>query len=181
MSRIKTIHYYKESLTEDERQFLLKKLNQERPHFFKVLKTINLICLLFVALITFLMLVMYWIKPAATTIIKEDNPLTIGNILAISFWTYFSITVLINVAFGLRYRITIRKLKSDIESNEKIIEQTKILNKRFMPQNQAYYFYIESPNRYTIQVDENTYRMLEIGDELNLEYSEKSKIDFGYF
>lgn len=177
----KIIHYYKESLTEDERQFLLKKLHRERPNFLNVLKTINLICLIFIAFITILMLVIYWVKPEETTIIKEDNPLTLGKIFAISFWTYFSVATLINLAFWLRYRNTIGRIKSDIDSNEKIIEQTKILNKRFMPQNQAYYFYIDSPNRYTIQVDENTYRMLEIGDELNLEYSEKSKIDFGYF
>lgn len=62
-----------------------------------------------------------------------------------------------------------------------MIEKTHITEKKYMPQNDSYYFYLDSPTKLSIEVSQDDYRKLDIGDEINIEFGRYSKEYFGYY
>jgi hypothetical protein len=69
----------------------------------------------------------------------------------------------------------------DVKHQQKIIESVEIIQKKFMPQNQSFHFYIKSQIKMSIEVTQDDFLKFEEGDEINIEYSKYSKEYFGYF
>jgi len=70
---------------------------------------------------------------------------------------------------------------ADIRQRTKTIETAHILRKQYMARSDGYYFYIDSPNKMSIQVTIDDYQRLDTGDEVNIEYYTNSKLYLGYF
>lgn len=177
----KPLKFYKEGLNEDELSFLKSKYQKDWKDFMNSYKIITLMCTVFSIVLLALFLFIYWLEPEQSTDYPEDNPLTLADILLTAGLGFLTILLLINISFGIRYQTYILPIKRDLQSEEKIIEQARIINKKFMPQNQTFHFYIDSPGKLSIEVDQTTFRSLQVGDEINLEYTERSKVNFGYF
>lgn len=79
------------------------------------------------------------------------------------------------------YRRNLKKMQDDLSHRIKVIERTRITRKQFMPQNNTYYFYIDSAVKLSIEVAQEDYHRLDQGDELNIEYAARSLIYLGYF
>ena len=69
----------------------------------------------------------------------------------------------------------------DLLAQVKVIEVNQITRKQYMPQNNTYYFYIQSPARLSIEVTQQDFYRLNEGDEVSIEYALHSKLYLGYF
>lgn len=98
---------------------------------------------------------------------------------------YFGFTAfllsLCTLAVWLSYRLYLRKVLWDLKSLTKTIEQSHITRKQYMPQNKSYHFYIDSPNRLSIEVSQDDFYHMDEGDEVSIEYTTHAKIFLGYF
>lgn len=81
----------------------------------------------------------------------------------------------------LVYRYSLQKLQYDVKHTTKTIELTRITRKQYMPQNNTFYFYLDSPHKLSIEVSELYFRKLDQGDEVNIEYSTYARLYLGYY
>lgn len=155
-----------EPLSNDELFFLKKKEQLDRHYFYLAVRAIMIICFVIPFLIA-------WIS----AIYGLPN--------AFGYRKYFTGVGFLICFAGLctyiSYHYYLRKVQQDIQHNTKVIERTQITQKKFMPQNGAYYFYLNSPIKLSIEVSEQDYHRLEAGDEVNIEYTTYSKQYLGYF
>ena len=99
-----------------------------------------------------------------------------------AYW-YAQITMVLMFIFVMMATYT-RKLlfiNLDLKHQQKMIESVEIIQKKFMPQNQSFHFYIKSQIKLSIEVTQNDFLKFIEGDEINIEYSKYSKEYFGYF
>lgn len=161
---LKTIRL--EPLTEDEINFLSQKQEKESRAYYFGMKIMAGVCILL--------------------------PLGIANIIILdetqnlSFWeAYLYAQIIMLIIFILVMMATyIRKLfyiNQDLKHRQKIIESTEITQKKFMPHNQSFHFYINSQIKLSIEVSQEDFLNFVEGDEINIEYSQYSKEYFGYF
>jgi hypothetical protein len=157
---------YIEPLNADELAFLKRKETRDRRQFFKVLRILLPICF-------GLPFATAWGKAIA----GMENPF--------SFVGYFiGVAVLLFLTLGgavLAYRSNLYKLHLDLQHGTKTIERTTITRKRFMPQTNTCFFYLDSPVKLSVEVSPQYFERLAAGDELNIEYATYSKAYFGYF
>lgn len=180
MSLIAPTRFYLDDMNQDEVAFLTRRLKSEKIKFGKSYKLTFFISLAVVILIAILMYLMHVIEPKKPDDehITEITPALILEIAGISF---LGICSLFSTIFlGLYYQ-SIFLLAKDIRRKIKIVEQANILDKKYMPHNDTYHLILDSPKRYTMEVDRDFYHHYHIGDEVNLEYARFTKIDFGYF
>ncbi|RYD55677.1 MAG: hypothetical protein EOP56_15275 [Sphingobacteriales bacterium] len=157
---------YNEPMTYDELDFLSKKEAGERAQYYRFIRIamiLSFICPFVIA----------WLK----AIEGMDDPFSIVS--------YFGGVLLLlafsGVAIWLTYKRNLGKIHSDLHYKTKTIEQTHITRKQFVPQNNTYHFYIDSPIKLSIEVTPDDYRRLDKGDELSIEYSTYSQLYLGYF
>lgn len=157
---------HNEPLDADEVAFLRRKEERERKQFYKLIRRL----MLFAFIIPF---AMAWFRAAE------------GDELAFSFARYFFgvffLLVFTSVVTYIAYHRTLRRVQFDIKHRTKTIESTHITRKQYMPHNNTYYFYLDSPNKLSIEVQEHDYRRMDSGDELSIEYTTYSKQYLGYF
>ena len=157
---------YLEPLTADERAFLVRKETRDRRQFYRVMRVLLPICFA-------LPFAMAWGKAIAGL----PNPF--------SYASYFiGVGVLLFLTLGgafLAYRSNLWLLHQDLRSNTKTIERATITRKRFMPQTNTCFFYLDSPVKLSVEVSAQYFDRLDAGDELNIEYATYSKAYFGYF
>jgi hypothetical protein len=157
---------YSEPLETDELAFLSKKEEKERKQFYKVIRVFMLFSFI-------LPYIVAWFRAAD----GAQNPFSYFNyFIGVAFLLSFS-----GVATYIGYHRTLKQVQLDIRDRTKTIERTHITRKQYMPQNNTYYFYIDSPNRLSIDVSEQDYHRLDSGDELSIEYTTHSKLYLGYF
>lgn len=157
---------YVEPLEQEELAFLLKKERKDRRHFYKAARAIMIICFI-------VPFIFAWFN----AIEGEPNAFSpVRYFLGVGFLLGFS-----GLTGYISYYYYLRKIQSDIRHHTKTIERAHILRKQFMPQNNAYYFYLDSPNKLSIEVTEGDFRRLNQGDEVNIEYTTYSKMYLGYF
>jgi hypothetical protein len=160
------IHYYVEPLDIGELRFLQKKEQHDRKQLYKVVRI-----LLFLSFI--IPFIVAWFR----ALNGAPNPF--------SYLGYFvTVIVLLGISgIGLyfAYRSSLQMVRRDVHRRTKTIEQTHITRKQYMPQNNTWYFYLDSPTRLSIEVDEADYNRLREGDELNIEYTTYAKLHLGYF
>jgi glucan phosphoethanolaminetransferase (alkaline phosphatase superfamily) len=157
---------YSEPLEQEELAFLMKKERKERNQYFKLIKWLMVFCFLCPFAVA-------WMK----AIEGAEDPF--------SYITYFGGVFFLACFAGsgtyFVYYYNLRKIQSDIRHKTKTIERAHITRKQFMPHNNTYHFYIDSPNRLSIEVTAIDFHRLDKGDELSIEYTTYSKLYLGYF
>ncbi|HTN46810.1 MAG TPA: hypothetical protein VL098_10725 [Flavipsychrobacter sp.] len=157
---------YKTALSKDELSFLKQKEMKERKQLYKVVRVLMIMC---------------FICPFAGAWIKALK----GDELAFSYLYYFlGVTFLMffsGIGVFMSYRAHLYKVRQDIRHATKTVETVQITRKQYMPSNNTYYFYLSSPVKLSIEVEEEYYRSLEKGDQVNIEYTPYSKQYLGYF
>lgn len=157
---------YREPLTKDELVFLRRKEAKERKQLYSVMSVFMVMC---------------FICPFATAWVKA----AFGDERAFSYFNYF-----LGVGFLLcfsgfcilfSYYRTLHKVVQDIKHGTKTIERTYITRKQYMPAGNAFYFYISSAIKLSIEVEEVDFRRLKEGDELSITYTSYSNFYLGYF
>ena len=102
-----------------------------------------------------------------------------------SYVMYFSGVAILGSLTGvgafIAYRNNLHRIHLDLQKNTKTIERTIITSKRFMPQTNTCYFFLDSPTKLSIEVSQESFDLLNVGDEVNIEYSTYGKAYFGYF
>jgi hypothetical protein len=155
-----------EPLNSDELRFLKKKEERDRHYFYRAVRGILVICFV-------LPFIIAWIAALY------------GLPNAFGYRKYFTGVAFLVVFSGLctyiSYYYFLRKVQQDIRHHTKTIERTQITQKKFMPLNGSYYFYIDSDVKLSIEVTEQDFHRFEDGDEVNIEYTTYSRQYLGYF
>lgn len=165
MKKLQVISY-EELMDRQELAFLVDKDEKESSQFYKVMRIIMILSFL-------LPFIIAWFRAFG----GDENPF--------SYFFYF-IGVFILLSFSslcayIAYRRSLHKVKQDIRQQTKVVEKVHITRKQYMPHNRLFYFYIDSPNKLSIEVSESDYYNMEKGDELSIEYSKNAKFYLGYF
>lgn len=160
------IRYYVEPLNNEELNFLQKKEQQDRKQLYKVVRALLFLCFIIPFIVA-------WFR----ALNGATNPF--------SYLAYFvTVIVLLTIScigLYLAYHSNLQLVRRDIHHRTKTIEQTHITRKQYMPQNNTWYFYLDSPTRLSIEVNEADFQRLREGDELNIEYTTYAKLHLGYF
>jgi hypothetical protein len=157
---------YNEPLNERELAFLEEKEAKERKQYFKVFQA--------------LMAGSFLIPFMASWYRAYD-----GAPNAFSYLKFFvSATILLTisaVAVYLSYKAYHKTMTLDIRDKTKTIETNRITKKVTIASKNAYYFYIDSAVKLSIEVTEEYFHSLNDGDEVSIEYTTHSKLYLGYF
>ncbi|MEZ5015563.1 MAG: hypothetical protein R2800_00800 [Flavipsychrobacter sp.] len=166
----KESYIYTEALTKEEYAFLEKKAEKEGAQFYKVARVLMAFCFI-------IPFIFAWFQAA------EGDEIEIE--IAFSYARYFFGVLFLLVFAGsimfVSYKRNLGKLHADLKDKLKVIERTYIKRKQYMPHNNSYYFYLESPNKLSIEVRAQDFNNYANGDELNIEYAAHSKFYFSYF
>jgi hypothetical protein len=155
-----------EPMDADELAFLKRREGRDRRGYYQVMK-------IFMSLSFILPFAMAWFRAFN----GEDDPFSYGYYFAgVGFLLCFSSGVMY-----IGYYSGLRKLRRDIHDRTKTIERTHITRKQFMPRVGRYYFFLDSPNRLSIEVNSSDYNTMDSGDELSIEYTTHSKVYLGYY
>jgi len=104
---------------------------------------------------------------------------------AFSPFKYFSaagvLLSLSSVSVYIAYRTYLHKVQLDIRDRTKTIERNHITKKLHLRSKDAYYFYIDSAIKLSIEVKHEDYLLMDVGDEVCIEYTSHSKEYLGYF
>jgi hypothetical protein len=160
------IKIYTETLEQKELAFLVDKEHKDKRTYYKIFRMLMIGCFVFPFIGS-------WYRAV------EGAP------NAFSAPRFFVSTILLlgvsGTAMWMAYRVNLRKIQADLHERTKTIELAHILRKQYMHRSDAYYFYIDSPTKMSIQVTRDDYDRLDIGDEVNIEYYSNSKLYLGYF
>lgn len=169
-----------EALTEDQVVFLQKRYDAEIKKFKRArnatLKFGSIAGIIF-STIFFLLNKLAPIEEYA----ENQERMSDGTAILIGFLCTLGLIGIILTAFVIAYFANFRSIKMDMEESTKLIEIAHIKEKKFMPHNETYHFILDSPTRYSMEVDATDFQFYALGDEINLEYTTHSKIDLGYF
>jgi hypothetical protein len=157
---------YNEPMDGDELAFLYRKEEKERMQFYKVIRILMILSFICPFVIA-------WFRAVEG---QEDPFSYLHYFVGVVFLLCFS-----GAGVYLAYHRNLKRVQQDIKISTKTIELTHITRKQYMPQNNTYYFYLDSPNKLSIEVNEEDYRRLEQGDEVNIEYTTFAKLYLGYF
>lgn len=157
---------YNEQLDTEELAFLVKKEARDKTMMYKLIRVLMVFCFVIPFIAT-------WFR--ATDGVPDPFSYTyyFSGVLFLACFSGFAVFV--------SYRRTLYKIEQDIRHRTKTIERTHITRKQFMPQNNTYYFYLNSPNKLSIEVKQEDFHAMQNGDELNIEYTTYSKFYLGYF
>lgn len=163
---MRAIRIYTEQLSFEELSFLEEKEQKDKGQFYLIMRIVVTASLIIPFLYS-------WYRAFE----GEDNPFS-----PIYYFAGLAVTVTVALIAGyILYKKGLYKLRVDLKEQTKTIENTHITRKQYMPRNNAYYFFLDSPTKLSIQVSEADYNNMQKGDELNIEYATHSKFYFGYF
>ena len=160
------VQKYIEPLNEGELAFLERKESKERNQYYKVFQLLMLLS--FVIPFAGAWYRAYDGAPNAFSATKFF--VTAGVLLSIS-----------TVSTYITYRINLRKVQLDIADRTKTIEISHIIRKLHIAAKNAYYFYIDSNVKLSIEVSYDDYTRMSAGDEVCIEYTTHSMQYLGYF
>lgn len=160
------LYRHNEPMSDEELVFLRRKERKERSSLYRVMRILMIFC--FVC-----PFVVAWLRAFA----EQPDPFSPAYYFGgVAFLMCFA-----GLAVYIAYSHTLKKVQSDIRHRTKTIERTHITRKQFMPHNNEFYFYLDSPHKLSIEVSEADFRSLEKGDEINIEYTTYSQFYLGYF
>lgn len=155
-----------EPLDSEERAFLKRKEARDRHQLYKTVRILVIISFIFP-------FGMAWGKAIAGL----PNPFSYANY-------FIGVGLLLFLTGGgtfMAYRSNLYRVHQDLRRGTKTVERALITRKRFMPQINTYFFFLDSPTKLSIEVSRHHFDLLEAGDEVNIEYSTYGKTYFGYF
>lgn len=155
-----------ENLEPEEVGFLLEKEHQDKRMYYKIFRLLMFGSFLFPFIGS-------WYRAF------EGAP---NAFSAVRFFVSTAILLTISItAMWFTYKLNLGKVHKDLRDRTKTIETTHIIRKQYMHRSDAYYFYLSSPTKMSIQVKNEDYNRLDIGDEVNIEYYTHSKLYIDYF
>jgi len=157
---------YIEPLSVDELQFLQVMELKDRKMYYKVYNILMVMSFV----IPFIGSWYRAVDGTPNAFSKLHFFLTAGVLLAIS-----------TAGIYVSYHIFLRKIQADIKHKTKTIDTCVILRKQYMPQNNAYYFFINSTDKLSIEVPPELFHSMVVGDELSLEFTTHARLYLGFF
>lgn len=157
-------HY--EPLEPDELAFLKRKEANDRTATYKIVRVLMIFC---------------FVIPYILSWFRATNGVPDPFSYKWYFAGVFYLLCFMAVCLYIAYHRTMRKLHQDIRHKTKTIERTLITRKQYVPHNNTYYFYLNSPTKLSIEVSQGDYYALDKGDEVNIEYTTYSNLYLGYF
>jgi len=170
---------YQEQMNADERLFLKNKRDREWSVFKRTLRTLSFVFVIVPCSLGILMetLTIHNLTPAEARLREEQEPYIH---LQYFFGMVFLLLLVALIGF-ISYNRTLKKLDRDLLQGEKTVERTSISRKQFVNTNNTWHFFLRSRFRLSIEVSKEEYEFYQEGDEINIEYSTKSRIYFGHF
>lgn len=159
-----------EPLNIDELEFLERRYRSESKIY---MRGMNVLLVLAAVAPLIVCLVLLMLNRA------EEN--TLDNLYQIYFMGLAFMMGFVGMIALVSYRLKVRAYYKDTMSKKKIIEQTNIIQKKYMKLNNTYHFYLSSAVMYTVEVGPADFEHFQLGDEINVEYAQYSKEYFGYF
>lgn len=160
------LEHYIEPLEAEELAFLERKETRERSQYYKVLQLLMIMCFI-------IPFAGAWYRAydgAPNAFSPTKFFFTAGVLLSISI-----------VSTYMSYRVSLRRIQLDIASKTKIVEKSHVVRKVYFPSKSAYYFYIDSKFRMSIEVSHEDYVNMKEGDEVCIEYTTHAREYLGYF
>lgn len=155
-----------EPLEQSEILFVIRKYHRASKEY---MRAMNLLLIL-AGVLPFIVAFILWISAAGVEVVMEFFFLSLISL--ISFFIVIAFIFYFLQIFN-KYRDAVYKTKS--------IERCMILEKKEVPYNHTFHFFIDSKVRYSFELPENEYHQYEVGDEINIEYSTYDKEYLGYF
>ena len=160
------LQLYTEPLEPDELQYLITKEQKERKMYYRIFRILMIVSFV-------LPYIAAWFR------VTDVGPLAFSRV---RFFVSAGILLFISVfSTYTTYRLHLRKVQMDIKRCTKTIEVTQVTSKVHVPQTSAWYFYISSAYKLSIEVSEKDYASFRAGDEVCLEYTTYAKEYLGYF
>ena len=153
-------------MEQDELEFLEKKEAKDRKLYYKLFQLMMFLCFI----ISYAVAWYRALKGHEFAFSPARFFISVGILLSISFITTY-----------IAYLLDLRKVQQDIINKTKTIEQNHIINKVYFPAKDAYYFYLDSRIKLSIEVSHTDYLRMNVGDEVCIEYTTHSKQYLGYF
>lgn len=157
---------YTEPLEVEEMAFLERKEARERTQFYKVFR---------------LLMIMSFVIPFAGAWYRAYDGAPNAFSPARFFVSAGILLFISSLATYVSYRYSLQKVQRDIASGTKTIEKSHVVSKVYFPSKGAYYFYIDSMFRMSIEVSHEDYMNMKEGDEVCIEYTTHSREYLGYF
>jgi hypothetical protein len=155
-----------EPLEAEELEFLEKKESKDRTVYYRVFQLLMLLSFI-------IPFAGAWYR-AADGMENAFSPIRFfaaaGTLLALS-----------SVSTYITYRVNLRRIQLDIAGKTKTVEISHVTKKIYFPSKGAYYFYIDSQIKMSIEVSHEDYVLAKEGDEVCIEYTTHSKQYLGYF
>jgi len=157
---------YIEPLEAEELQFLERKESKERNQYYRVFQ-----------LLMFLSFLIPFVGAWYRAYDGAPNAFS-----PFKFFTTAAVLLSIScISTFVTYRINLRKVQLDIKYRTKTVEISHVMRKLYIATQNAYYFYIDSRIKLSIEVTYNDYATMDEGDEVCIEYTTHSKQYLGYF
>jgi hypothetical protein len=157
---------YIEPLNMSELTFLENKESKERSVYYKTFRILMIMCFI-------IPFAGAWYRAA------DGAPNAFSKVKF--FFTAGVLLSICSIATYLTYRVNLRKLQLDIRDKTKTIEINHVVRKLHMAGKNAWYFYIDSKVKLSIEVSSDDYYNINEGDEICIEYATHSRLFFGYF
>lgn len=159
--------YRLEMMEEDELAFIEGRYIRESKHFYLGMRWM----LLIIVVLPLLLILLH-------QHVERKDGLSNAEV-----WFYAQcVTLLIYLfVFIFGYVRLLLPYVRDLKKKCKVVEQVLITEKKYMPQNNSYHFYINSLNRISIEVNDEHFNTLQVNDELCIEYAGYTEIYLGYF
>lgn len=157
---------YTEPLTESELIFLINKEATERGQYYKTFR---------------MLMILSFIIPFAGAWYRAADGAANAFSPTKFFFSAGVLLFICSVSTYLTYRVNLKRVQLDIHDRTKTIEFSHITRKLHISMKNAYYFYIDSAVKLSIEVTPDFYNSLNEGDEVCIEYATHSRLYLGYF
>lgn len=164
-------NYYLEDFQTTEWEFLLKRIKKQE----RIYRNIWLLLMLGTVIVAF--------GGAWENIPIEGKR---NEYVTIFSWNMYLIVLLSLMALfssfvAITRYLELSKLYKDRKEKKKIVQKVLIKRKTFVPHNNSFHFYLNTPKKLSIEVNQQDFINYEEGDEISIEYSKNAEIYFGYF
>jgi hypothetical protein len=157
---------YVEPLNSDELKFLERKESTERAQYYKVFQ---------------LLMILSFIIPFVGAWYRAYDGAPNAFSTTKFFFTASVLLFISSFSTYLTYCVNLRKVQLDLRDRTKTIEVSHVTRKLQIPSKKAYYLYIDSTIKLSIEVSYEDYVLRNEGDEVCIEYTTHSKLYLGYF
>lgn len=164
---------YLETLNKEEKTFLLKQALVSKKSY---LRTSYYIALFMAVVFMFVFTIANFTYDPLTIPEEVETPLSPLFVLQIALYFY----IVASLVFGFFYYTAIHSLFKEIKSGKKAIASVKIKQKQYMEQNNTYHLHLLQFFKKSIQVEKSFFEIVEVNDEINVEYMPSSERIMGY-